>query len=340
MTQTGAAVSAVAPDSVDSGLPALSVVLITPAGYDEIRTTLSHLSAQDISDRIEMVIVAPDPDRVRLPESVTAAFHNVRVVPASGAPTLSEARAMAVGHATAPIVAFSEDHSFPEPGWARALLSGHAHGYAGVAPEMKNGNPVGMLSRVAMFLHFGGVVRPGEAHETTHPAASHNMSYRRDVLLALGNDLARRLLAEGFLHDALRERGHRFRVEPAAATRHINMSRLRPLLRHAWLGGRLYGGLRQSFAKWSAFRRLVYACGSPLVPFIRLRRTLGEIRRAGQADHVLPWGLPPMFLILVVHAAGEAAGYVLGPGPVASLYSDLEVRRDRFVLPAERALWT
>jgi hypothetical protein len=319
--------------------PALSAILITPDGYAEIATTVRHVRAQTIASQIELVIVASSANRVHLPPEHSAELHTVTVVELPGRRSLAAARAAGVAAARGPVVAFNEDHSFPEPGWAAALLAAHGRGYSGVAPEMKNANPDSALSWAAMFLHFGGAVEPSRGFETDYPAASHNMSYRRDALLDLGDRLGDLMLAELFLHEALRARGHRLWVEPAATTRHVNVSRFRPALGHAWAGGRLYGGLRRGFAAWSLARRLVYVGGSPLIPLLRLRRVLPLMRstRAGRA--VLPRAIPAMVAILAVHAAGEAAGYLFGKGDTELWYSEFETRRDRYVRPAERALW-
>ncbi len=317
----------------------LSVVLVTPDGYAEIEATVRSLRAQTIARRVELVVVAPTASRVRIPDAHAADMHGLRVVEIGPLTSLAAARAGAVHHATAPVVAFAEDHSFPEPGWAAALVAAHARGYTGVAPEMKNGNPVSGLSWAAMFLHFGGAVEPGDGFEADYPAASHNMSYRRDVLLELGDGLGDLMLAELFLHEALRARGHRLWVEPMACTRHVNISRLLPALRHAWLGGRLYGGLRIGFGTWTLSRRVLYAGGSPLIPLLRLRRVVPEMRRTKSGRATLPRALAPMIVILAAHALGEAAGYLFGLGNTKVDYSELETRRDRYVRPEERALW-
>jgi hypothetical protein len=204
---------------------------------------------------------------------------------------------------------------------------------------MKNANPASALSWAAMYLHFGGTVEPENGFETAHPAASHNMSYTRAALLEVGNRLSELMLAELFLHEALFARGHRFWVEPAAATRHINLSRLRPALIHAWTGGRMYGGLRRDFGSWPLMRRIVYAGGSPLIPLLRLRRVLSQLRRTQSGRSLIPRVLPAMAVILTVHAAGEAVGYLFGMGKTRISYSEFETRRERHVRPAERALW-
>jgi hypothetical protein len=319
--------------------PALSSVLITPDDYAAIAKTMQHLRVQTIAEQIELVLVVPRTDRIHVPPDVEASFHSVRFVEITALGSLAVARAAGVAAASAPVVAFNEDHSFPEPGWAAALLDAHRRGYTGVAPEMKNGNPASALSWAAMFLHFGGAVEPGNGFETTHPAASHNMSYTRAALLEMGDRLSELMLAELFLHEALRARGHRFWVEPAAVTRHINLSRLRPALIHAWTGGRMYGGLRREFGAWPLVRRIVYAGGSPLIPPLRLSRVVRLLRRTRAGRSVMPRVLPAMTLILTIHAIGEAVGYLFGMGRTRISYSEFETRRERHVRPEERVLW-
>jgi hypothetical protein len=319
--------------------PALSSILITPDDYGAITKTMQHLRAQTIAKQIELVIVAPRADGLHIPPEVEASFYSVKVVEITALGSLAVARAAGVAAATAPVVAINEDHSFPEPGWAAALVDAHRRGYSGVAPQMKNANPASALSWAAMFLHFGGTVEPENGFETAYPTASHNMSYSRAALLEVSERLAELMLAELFLHEALRARGHRFWVEPAAVTRHINLSRLRPALIHAWTGGRMYGGLRREFGAWPLARRIVYAGGSPLIPPLRLSRVVPLLRHTRAGRSVMPRVLPAMTLILTIHAIGEAVGYLFGMGNTRISYSELETRRERYVRPEERALW-
>jgi len=315
------------------------VVVVTPDTYDAIRATVRHLRVQTIVDQLELLIMAPSAQQVEIPPDDVAPFACWRVVEVPGLSALAYAKAQAVQLATAPIVAFTEDHSFPEPGWAEALIAAYRNGCAGVAPQMKNANPTTVLSWCAMFLHFGAAVEPEAEVDCKHPAASHNTSYRRDALLAFGDDLGRRMLMESFLCEALRGEGHRIRVEPLACTRHVNMSRLRPVFGHAFVGGRLYGALRSEFGGWSPLRRLIYAGGFALVPLLRLRRVTHEIRRTSHRKRLLPRAIPGLLAILFVHAAGEAAGYLLGVGDTDATYSRFETHRERYVSPAERSLW-
>src|SRR5207247_638020 len=79
-------------------------------------------------------------------------------------------------------------------------------------------------------------------------------------------------------------------IEPAARTRHLNISQLSTLAPLRFHGGRLFGGTRA--AKWPAHKRWLYALGSPLIPLVRLRRTLAVIRRSPARRGLLPRILP------------------------------------------------
>ena len=54
----------------------------------------------------------------------------------------------------------------------------------------------------------------------------HNTSFKRDVLLAYGDELPDLLRAEIVLHTRLHRDGHRLLLEPAAKFEHINESTL------------------------------------------------------------------------------------------------------------------
>lgn len=316
----------------------LSVVLAVTSGFHTIRTTMRHLRAQSVSRAVQVVVVAPAAARVQIPLDAVAGLHSCVIVEVTPWETMSVSKAHALGAATAPLVAFAEDHSFPEPGWAEALVAAHAHGYAGIGAQMCNANPESVLSWASMFMNFGEAVEPA-ACTARYTSASHNTSYDRAALLSLGAELPRLMQAELFLQDALLARGHRLCREPAARTHHVNITRVRPWLAHLFLGGRLYGALRAELGSWSPGRRALYAGGAPLVPLLRIRRTVRDIRRTSHRSALLPRVLPALALGLTVHAAGECAGYVLGMGQTEARYSAMELNRWSAVHQRDRNAW-
>jgi hypothetical protein len=86
-------------------------------------------------------------------------------------------------------------------------------------------------------------------------------------------------------------------------------------MQERFLGGLLLGARRAE--RWSALRRLVYFCGSPVIPLLLVLRLRTVLRAAGR-EGLLPAGtLAAVLAGGVISATGEMAGYVFGAGPGA-----------------------
>ncbi len=316
--------------------PEMSVLIVTPDNYQTIRKTIRHLRAQTVRDRLEIIIGAPSQERLGLIESDLEPFHSYKLVEVGEIRVLTDAKVAAVREASAPIVAFAEDHCFPEPDWAEALISAHAKGYAAVGPLMRNANPATSLSWAGLFLHYGCCIMPTLSGRCTN-LPWHNTSYKRKLLLDYGSELASLLIVEGILFDDLRAKGHTLHLEPMAKTNHVNISLLYSWVRHAFWGGRLFAAMRAKKKTWSVWRRLLYISGSPLIPIVRLWRTAQKVREVGKGAF-LPRMIPAVLIGLIPHAVGEAIGYALGVGEAAERYSYFETRRILHVTPGDRQI--
>lgn len=289
---------------------ALSVILVTDS-LDAVARTLACYRAATDPGLVELVVaaVAPDP-RLTAASLAAAGFPNARVVDAIDG-TLQEAEWRAFQVTTAPLVVFGQAHAFPRPGFGDAILAARSEGrWAVVGPALGNANPEGAISRAAMWLSFGRWM--GHPPRGAWPdVPGHNSAYDRAALIELGDDLVGYLEAGWQLQATLTARGHRCFLEPAAAMDVVNPSSLGAFVAHFFHLGRLVAA--QRCQRWSTFRRLAYACGSPLIPLVRLRRIVADSLRRG--THA-PWvALPLLLLGLVASAAGEATAFLVGPGP-------------------------
>lgn len=317
--------------------PEMSVLLVTPDDYRTIRRTVRHLRAQTVADRIELLIIAPSGERLGVVAGEVEGFQRVRVVEVGEIKRVAAAKAAGVAEASAPLVAFAEEHCYPEPEWAARLIAAHSQGWAAVGPLMCNANPLTMVSWAGLYLNYGCCLG-GSDSGAARNLPWHNISYRRQLLLDYGDDLPALLAVEGLLLDDLRSRGHGLYFEAAAKTSHVNISRLSSWVVHAFWGGRMFGAARAREKRWSVWRRLAYICGGPLIPVIRLRRTLPVIYRTGRGGELMPRILPAMFAGLIPHALGEVTGYALGIGDAERHYSFFEMKRARHVTAEERRM--
>jgi hypothetical protein len=262
-------------------------------------------------------------------------FGAVRVLEVGRMVTATPGKVAAVRRASAAVIAFGEDHCFPEPEWAAALIEAHRGPWGAVGPVVLNANPTTLRSWANYIPCFGRWCEPLEAG-IIDQTAWHNTSYKRQLLLEYGDRLGDFLAVEGTLFEDLRARGHQVYLQSSARVHHVNISRARSLFLQAFHGGRIYGARRASNGAWSWWRRCLYIGGAPLIPAMRLRREIFTIHRIDQGKKLLPRILPMLMLQLLLHAAGEAFGYVAGIGGSERNYGDYEMYRGRHLARADR----
>jgi hypothetical protein len=314
-------------------LPEMSVVVVTPDNFETVRKTVRHLRAQNVSGKMEVVLVAPSAGGLGLDEEALDGFLRHRVVEVGPVTSTARARAAGVRAARAEVVALVEDHAFPAPGWAESLLGRHRESWAAVGPVMSNANPRSVTSWVNLLVEYAPWLEPSEGGEREH-LPGHNGSYKREVLTAYGERLEAMLEAESVLHWDLRSRGHKLYLEPKARVFHRNFSVAAPSLSLRFNGGRLFAASRAR--EWPAWRRALFAAASPLIPLVRCARIAREMYVRSRTRRMMPRLLPALLVGLAFDGAGEAAGYAFGPGGAMAKLSDMEFHRDRFVAEADR----
>jgi hypothetical protein len=305
--------------------PTMSVILTTPDRYDTIRKTIRHLRKQTVTGELELIIVAPDAGTLDADQRDLGGFFRVRVVQAGPIASIGSANAKGIRAAAAPLVALAEDHAFPAPDWAEALIRAHRDPWAAVSPVIRNANrPRSRIAWADFLIGFGEwTARDGGAVLERLPG--NNGSYKRAVLLELGPELERLMETETLLHQILRRKGHQLYLDPAAQVFHLNFERLSSFFQVRVCSGRVYGAARAQ--GWSLPYRLFYACGTPLIPLVRywrIRRHWQGVRRTFR----LPRGVMPMIWCgLVASATAEMIGCCFGSGRAKEKRAILEFHR-------------
>src|SRR5437762_6920965 len=157
---------------------AMSVVVLTPDRFTTIRKTIEHLKAQNVCGSLEILIVAPSAEDLKLDVSDMEDFANHRVIAIGPLGSTARARAAGVREASAPIVAFAEDHSYPARGWAEAFIDRHQENWAAVGPVIANANPGTITSWANLLIEYGEWLEPSASGEREH-LPGHNSSYKR-----------------------------------------------------------------------------------------------------------------------------------------------------------------
>jgi hypothetical protein len=302
-------------------LPAMSIVLVTPDRYQGLRQTVKRLRKQSARAQLELVIVGPSAAKLDIDAEELGVFCQFRIAEANPAKSIPAAKAAGIRAASASVVVMGEDHCYPRPGWAEALIKAHEQPWGAIGPVLWNANP-SLISWANFFVAYGPWIGPITSGVISS-LSEHNSSYKRALLLEYDSCLETMLERESKLHQELQKRGYQLYLESKAEADHFNFSQLGISIVLRFCAGRAYGAMRARANAWSAWRRIIYAGGVMLIPFVRLRHVLREIRRTKRQKELVPRILPALLALLTATAFGEAAGYLLGIG-------DTQRQLDRF----------
>ncbi len=317
--------------------PDLTIVLVVGHRRNRAARALASLLAQLPRPSLEVLLLdcAPAGTAPPIPGSDHPA---VRVVLLPPATLFGAAKASGVRMASAPVVAFLEEHCEVAPGWAAALVAAHRGPWAGVGAEVHQAIGAERAHRAHRPGAAASIVALMNYHPWLPPAprAEHDMlpgnngSFKRDRLLAYGDRLEDLLDAEIVLHTRLRRDGHRLLLEPDAKFAHLDDSRLASACRGFFLFHRCYGPSRAREFGWTPARRLLYVAATPAIPLYFLVRLLLVLARRrprllGAALAASPW----MLAAQLAGAAGQAAGLLFGAGDAAARFTDYELNQPR-----------
>ncbi|MBV8051775.1 MAG: glycosyltransferase [Acidobacteriaceae bacterium] len=324
-------------DSNRSTSPLLSVILVTPDCYQNLATTIRTLRAQTIRERIEIVIVAPDSRTLDMREDDLLGFAGVQIVLLGKILSIGTSYAAGVRRATAPIVVFGEDHSFPRHDWAEKLVQAHEQAWAAVGPRVCNANPRTKVARADYLIAYGQWGSSVNGGEVEH-LPGHNSSYKRALLLEYGSKLDDMLEAESVLHWDLRRNGHHLLLESAARTSHMNFSCFLPWAFTQLQAGIVFAAFRAHNENWPLSRRLFFILAAPLIPFIRLRRIMALTENLKDCRNLLPI----LIFGLGLDGFGQMLGYAIGRTLrtlVLRHFTNFEFKRVQYVQERDAAPW-
>ncbi len=314
-----------APADPDPASPLrLSVLLPVIGGPEAVATSLAGLDAQTIAGAIELLILTSRPERFAGVADDLPRLGAVRVLADTPEQSTGLCRARGVRQARADFVANAEDHCHPEPGWAAGMLAAFEPNVAAVCPDLRNGNQASRVATADHFVNFAAF-KVARAGEDQPDLVGRNCCYRRQALLALGEELEPLMEVEYNLHARLRRDGWALRFAPEAVALHHDITDLRTALRFHRNFGRLLTARRAAAEHWSGPRIAAHAVGWPLIPALRLWRMRRMLARH-RSEALRPTVLPTMLLLLTAAAVGELLGALGGAGNSAAVVAETEFR--------------
>ena len=300
--------------------PKLTVVILVQSDSWMIRHALRKLREQTIATEIEVIAVAPAGFDGECIDEQMQGLWGFTLLKTETFDDCGRAKEAGVRAASAGLIAFVEDHSYPEAHCMEAYVRAVEEGQlAAAGPVMRNANPDRGASWACFLAFYGEWMTVSPTRGTTHLPANQSC-YKREVMLAFGDRLSPLLQAESVLQWELQSKGLRVRQAPEAFVYHLNNSRLGHTLREYFFAARLFAARRSE--SWSGVHRLGYALGMALLPLVRWVR-IAHIAPATALRVTIS-----LLAVLGAGAAGEMLGYLGGAGDAARRLANLEARRD------------
>lgn len=287
--------------------PLVSVVIPSVSGADSLLECLAAL-LRDSSVEAELIVIDRLGQETR--DAVRERYPSVRVLEAPPRTSIPRLRAMGVEVATAPLIAFIEDHCMVDEQWLKVIARTHAEGHRAFGGVVENGAVDRVVDWAGFFCEYARFLPPlprGEAAEIT----GNNSVYAREPL--------EKVLAEGggevwesFLHTRLRALGIPLYCEPDLRVAHKKRFDFTYFVSQRYHYSRSFAGMRAR--GWPLLKRLGYAAATAALPPLLFARMGRAVFGKGRHLREFAMALPCLLVYLLVWAWGEAVGAVFGEG--------------------------
>lgn len=287
--------------------PDLSVAIASVNGLPVLAECIEALERQ-VGVSVEVIVA----DRCGAPvrEFLRTTHPDVRVIEAPAGTAIPALRAMAAGEARSGCLAVLEDHCITGPDWAGKMLRAQGRGHPVVAGPIKNFATKSLVDWAAFFCEYSAFMHPVAEGEAAM-VPGNNVAYDRRAIVGF-EEMMDEGLWDTALHEKLKDSGIALYMTPDVTVGHKMSMGLMWFLAQKFHFARAFAGARLTGA--SRVLAPVYSAASVLIPFVIGRRITLSVWRKGANRRQFLLSSPFVLLLLLVWAAGESVGYLLGPG--------------------------
>ena len=292
--------------------PSLSAIVVIGLCRERSQRCVDALYSQTASERMEIIIVDMGADQHS--DIRTKQTTKTTVVKVPLQEPWVKARKAGIDHARGDIIAFVEDHTIPAPDWAEVLIRTHQGPWAAVGYAFTNANPETYMSRASLVSDYALWMDPLSSGTAMY-LPGNNVSYKREILLELGDQLGDDLGVDFNIHEALRQKGYSLYLEGRALVAHENYDTLMALLEANHHYCRLLAADRVTSCSYSLLKRLGYGLAIPLgAPAVKLMRLFRSMKGRRVLWKSIITTSPVLLVTYLWSAVGESLGYLLGAG--------------------------
>jgi len=289
--------------------PCLSVVIGTGEGWPYVRDLLAAIGPDAESAGAEIVIVDGSDKPVPAQGEIGRQVRWLKSADSS----IFVLFAIGLRAAKGDVVAMTEDHTIPWPGWIPAVLRAHAeHPEAdAIGGAIENGSKHGLIEWASYFTTQGPHMLPLGDRVVPMTTNEANVSYKRRALAEVDPDEGSGFMAILY-NRRLAERGSVLRVDDRIVVDHFETVGFGWTTSIHFHNGRTISGFRRS--RGMEREDWIRVATSMMLPAWRTLRVLRTGLAKGRLRRQLLASAPFALWLEYVQAAGHLTGYLAGPG--------------------------
>lgn len=290
--------------------PRLSVAIATGEGWPYVRELLAAIS-NDVEAAGGEIVVG-DGSAGRPAPRADEIGPSVRWIQAPGE-SVFVLFALALHAARGDVVALTEDHAIPRPGWVAAVLRAHAEHpeAAAIGGAIENGSRHRLVEWASYFTTQGPHMAPLGNRAVGMTTNEANVSYKRAVIEELDPDEGSGFMAILY-NRRLAEAGKVLRVDDRIVVDHFETTGFRWTTSIHFHNGRTISGFRRE--RGMAREDWLRMAAAFMLPAWRTLRVLRTGMAKGRLRRQLLLSAPFALWLEYVQALGHLTGYVAGPG--------------------------
>ncbi|MCZ6765658.1 MAG: glycosyltransferase family A protein [bacterium] len=289
-------------------VPELSVVVASATSAQDLTVFLDALLRQCDGKDVEVIVSnCCQDDSLHGMDKKTPGVSFIQFDRKDILPTLwgagierSRGRIIAVTDTTCPV----------EEGWVDSVLEAHESPHPVIGGAVEIGTCKRWVDWTAYFCEYAQFMRPlRDGYATELPG--NNVSFKRSALQK-GSEFTTNGFWKSYWCQRLQAEGIRLVSVPSIVVRYNKSYELMPFMVRRFHHGRCFAGMR--FPRSSVVKRVAYAVGSLLLPFVSLARIMRAVLPKKRYRWEFWVSFPVSVLAVVTWSAGELCGYVAGTG--------------------------
>jgi glycosyltransferase involved in cell wall biosynthesis len=288
-----------------ASVPKLSVVVASLNGKDSLQDCLDSILADAVND-IEIIVTGRDLNGST--SEFADKYRGVDFIESSNRAQLPELLAAGIARTRGEVIALTDSTCVVSNGWTSSILRAHNETWPVIGGRVDNASNEKLVNWAAYFCDYSQFMSPATGVASAVPG--NNLSFKRQAL-EVGSAFVEKKFWKTHWCRSLQANGTELFLDPAISVRCAKNYEPAAFLVKRFHQGRSFARVRSM--QMNIARRILFAAGSPILPFLLTLRAATPVIREKKFWGKFLLSMPLVLAASVAWSTGEAIGYLAGP---------------------------